>query len=257
MSTITTAKVTANITPRGTADVNVDVELPHNSVTIRDRTAELGLDKVRKQFDTFAGEGAVRRYRVLGQQIEDAERKVADAEAVIRKVEAANLLLLQNPEPDLANKLRGITAELAAAKESKAAAEADLELIRKPATDHFLEAANTVASVAATACLEHLTALNQPQDAARARLAEACAKVSGILAAAVEEYIAPAVSEVAAIQVAVSDGWNTRNDVVSEAITATCGKTPHTVVRRGNLFMHAPASKGMETPDVANFGMGR
>lgn len=116
--------------PSGTSVAVIVPPLPPAPGTA-ERVAAIGLPAVRARALAAArAEPAVSKWLTLAEQVRATERAVADADAVVRRVGAAKVLLEENPEGDFAAKLRAVAAELAGALDRRAAAVADLDTLR-------------------------------------------------------------------------------------------------------------------------------
>jgi hypothetical protein len=188
-------------------------------------------------------------YRVLAQQIEDAQAAVTAAHRTFERVTAAKRLLEDSPEPNLANKLRTITGEIEQAEKDKASAEADLAQIKRLLPGHWAQAAGRVLSQASAAATKKLGDLLNAEQTAKKKVEHACEVVSGILQKAILEHIVPLADEIAVLEVASAQPIEKGGANVEKILQQLMGRMPASLVRVRDEFVPKPEEpKPVEQP---------
>ncbi len=228
--------------------------IPH-PLGLRDKANEIGLPSLRDEIlSAMRDTPGYKRYSILADQIKAAQVKVDQANRTFSRVKAAKRLLEDNLEEGLADKMRNITTELAAAEQEKLAAEADLAELLPLLPKHWPTAANSIIGVPVSIVLPQLDALRGKRKLARERVNQACAKVAEILQNAVTEHIAPLSAELAVLDMAIDRterGWDTLAiELFKELMGTTPSAPPAGVMNIRNVFSHRPPNP--PTPDPAS-----
>lgn len=249
---------TATVTP---SRLELSIALPANPERRRSQAAAIGVLSIHAAVLAEARDlPAVRKWRIAGEQVDAAERKIRDAEAARQRTAAAKTLLMGDPVPDFAEKLRAVAAELATAEEAEASARAELGLIGGPTAALWVAAANAVDAHVSSRASGFVLGIAADGRADRCaglfeRVNAAGAKVEAALAAlaqsATPEAIATALAAVERFEVcslAHDSAADEREQMTRGIRAAIMGQRPAGVLFDGTRFALQP--EGQATPDA-------
>jgi hypothetical protein len=210
-----------------TQEVSISVTIALPRLDMSARANAHSLNAVREAVAAeVAADSAVQRYGVLAQQVNAGIDVLNAAERTEIRVAAAKKLLEHEPETDLANKLRKVTAELDAAREARAVAQRDLSLLQPLVPARWVEAANVSASLIHRAAYAHYERLADATSAADAALTEATNRVRDTITAAVQEGLLPAALAALALRIARDAHRALAPSVAESVLTGAIGPMP-------------------------------
>lgn len=228
------------LTDTGRIDFSVGNYSPPGVTAAADATLGLTAARDRVTAEAKRLEPAA-KYNVLREQIEGAEARVRAANKTFERVRAAKKLLEDNPEPDLANKLRAIESQLAAAEADKTAAEADLSVIRRLAPALYAAAANAVGAHAEAKAMERALALREPREQAEAKLDDARQQLEAVIRKAVAEIVAPAMWQLLVARRAATQAHTQSGRFSVDVTHSVLGPVPAGVRMMNGRFEPAPS----------------